>query len=47
MKRSKRRQIELRGPLLRASTADAAEDQRRKCDEIEIDLCASSQDSGW
>jgi hypothetical protein len=33
--------------LLRASTADAAEDQRRKCDEIEINLCTSSQDSGW
>jgi hypothetical protein len=27
----------------RASTADAAEDQRRKCDEIEINLCTSSQ----
>jgi hypothetical protein len=31
------------GALLRASTADAAEDQRRKCDEIEINLCTSSQ----
>jgi hypothetical protein len=39
-------QTESSARLLRASTADAAEDQRRKCDEIEINLCTSSQDSG-
>jgi hypothetical protein len=38
-----RKQIIWESELLRASTADAAEDQRRKCDEIEINLCTSSQ----
>jgi hypothetical protein len=33
--------------LLRASTADAAEDQRRKCDENRNQSVFLESDSGW